>query len=245
MGEDEETATSSETTGTRAEWAYAALERVILCGELAPGQRLNEPALAKQLGVSRGPLREAIRRLEGRKLIKRVPHLGATVIELSPQDLQEIFFLREVLEGMACRMATEAMADPELDVLEGLLSRAQAELDNSLEDAQTLLAGDPDFHVVIIRASQCGRLIDLLLGELYPLMQVYRFRSRRSPGRVRQALAEHGAILAAMRARDTDRAENLMRTHIRSARINVTNGERRAADDLEGTPRLSYKIRGV
>jgi DNA-binding GntR family transcriptional regulator len=244
MDDEDDAAGGPEGATTRAEWAYAALERVILTGELIPGQRLNEPALAKQLGVSRGPLREAIQRLEGRKLIKRVPHLGATVVELSPHDLQEIFFLREVLEGLACRLATENLADAELDVLDRLLARAQSELDSSLEEAQSALAGDPDFHFVIINGSLNSRLIDLLLGELYPLMQVYRFRSRRSSGRVRQALAEHSAILTAMRARDADRAEALMRTHIRNARLNIANGERRAANSV-GEPNLAYQIRGA
>lgn len=221
-----------EGSGTRADWAFTALEAVILGGKLNPGDRLNEPALARQLGISRGPLREAIQRLEGRKLVKRIPRFGATVVALSKQDLQEIFQLREVMEGLACRLATEAMADSELDLLERILSQAELELSAAGNgEFQFKGAGDPDFHVLIINGSRNSRLIDALLSEIYPLMQVYRFRSRRSPGRVKQAFAEHRAILAAMRARETERAESLMRIHIRSARITVNNEEFQATGE--------------
>src|SRR5690606_39875037 len=81
------------------------LEAAIISGQLEPGAKLSEQGLAASLGVSRGPLREAIRRLEGRKLLERTPNIGVRVAQLSPKDLNEILQVREALEGMACGLA--------------------------------------------------------------------------------------------------------------------------------------------
>src|SRR5262245_29951548 len=84
------------------------IEGAILSGEISLGASLNEKSLSKSLGVSRSPLREALRSLEGRRLVERVPNVGARVVNISQQDIREIYQLREVLEGAACRIATEA-----------------------------------------------------------------------------------------------------------------------------------------
>ena len=85
------------------------LEAAILGGELAPGSRLSEQRLATAFGVSRGPLREAIRRLEGRQLLRRTTNIGVHVTELSHEDLAELMTVREALEGMACRLAAQTI----------------------------------------------------------------------------------------------------------------------------------------
>ena len=90
------------------------LEALILSGELPPGAPLREHALAKALGVSRGPLREAIRTLEGRRLLQRIPNSGVRVIELSVEDVEQLLAMREALEGMACRQAAENMTAAEV-----------------------------------------------------------------------------------------------------------------------------------
>src|SRR5260221_8086103 len=90
------------------------LEQAIMNGGLAPGSKLSEQALARRFGVSRGPLREAIRRLEGRKLIERKPNIGARVATLSEKKLLDIFGVPEALEGLACRLAAEQMTDEEI-----------------------------------------------------------------------------------------------------------------------------------
>ena len=87
------------------------IEAAIMNGDLQPGSKISEQALATSLGVSRGPLREAIRRLEGRKLLERTPNIGARVASLSPGDLYEILQVREALEGMACGLAATNMTD--------------------------------------------------------------------------------------------------------------------------------------
>src|SRR6201994_4649215 len=101
------------------------IEAAIISGALAPGARLSEQGLAASMGVSRGPLREAIRRLEGRKLLQRTPNIGVRVAGLSPSDLFEVLQIREALEGMACALAAKNMSDEELSALAELLDQHQ------------------------------------------------------------------------------------------------------------------------
>src|ERR1700754_4240461 len=99
------------------------IEAAIISGALEPGSRLSEQALAASLGVSRGPLREAIRRLEGRKLLQRTPTMGVRVAALSLKDLNEVLQVREALEGMAAGLAATHMTDAEITALTGLLDK--------------------------------------------------------------------------------------------------------------------------
>src|SRR4029079_2161605 len=105
-----------------ADHVFERLLDAIVKGDIKPGDRLSETLIAKQFGVSRGPLREAIRRLEGRKLVERTPNVGPRVISLTPSDLIEIFFIRERLEGLAVRLATERMTEKALEQLEERLA---------------------------------------------------------------------------------------------------------------------------
>lgn len=106
--------------GTLADRAFEWLEEAIIKGDLEPETKLDEVNLAKAFGISRGPVREAIRRLEGKKLVERVPHIGARVAVFSKGDLRDVLYVREALEGMACRLATERISDAELDALKSL-----------------------------------------------------------------------------------------------------------------------------
>src|SRR3954452_12783502 len=99
------------------------IEAAIMSGDLQPGSKISEQALAASLGVSRGPLREAIRRLEGRKLLERTPHIGVRVASLSLKDLNEILQVRESLEGLACALAARNMTDAEIATLQNLLGQ--------------------------------------------------------------------------------------------------------------------------
>ena len=104
----------------------AKLEELIVRGELLPGRTLlPEQALADTLGVSRGPLREAIRTLEGRRLIERTPHAGVRVVKLSLEDLEQLLVTREALEGMACRQAAENMTAAEIRQLRETAARIE------------------------------------------------------------------------------------------------------------------------
>ena len=93
------------------------LVTAIVKGEIPPGTKISEPELARTYGISRGPLREAIRRLEGLRLVELKPHVGARVVQLSIKELIEIYRVREALEGMASRLAAEHMSQEEIDDL--------------------------------------------------------------------------------------------------------------------------------
>lgn len=199
------------------------LEGAIVSGELAPGTKISEQALARSLGVSRGPLREAVRRLEGRKLVHRTPNKGVRIADLSKTDLMDLLAVREALEGMACRAAAEHMSDVEIKALEKLLTEHSKHKTFRMGAGYYQEAEDFDFHFRIVKASRNARLVSMLCEDLYHLLRVYRYKSSTRVGRAEQALEEHRQIVAALAERNPDLAEARMRQHIRNARAHVEN----------------------
>jgi DNA-binding GntR family transcriptional regulator len=204
------------------------LERAIISGELKGGTRISEQALAMSLGVSRSPLREALSRLEGRRLIERIPNVGARVVELHPDNLEEVLAIREVLETLACRLAATHMSDAEIKDLERML---EGRRQRAVAKGPTLYdkSGDYDFHTRIIM--NCGNktLKDIMLRDVYYLMKAYRYRTARSPERAKKAPTEHLKIVAALAARDPDEAERLMREHLMFAHAKIRREIHRAS----------------
>lgn len=194
------------------------LEAAIISGKLEPGTKLSEQGLATSLGVSRGPLREAIRRLEGRKLLERTPNIGVRVAQLSLRDLQEILVVREALEATACMLAAQNMSDGDIAALQKLIDAHGKQ--KSIQEGQGYFqeTKDEDFHVRIATGSGNARLLQMLCGDLYDLLRVYRYRSSTNPGRARDALQEHLAIVDAIARRDGEAAAAAMRTHLQHAR---------------------------
>ncbi len=213
---------------TIAERVFDTIQDAIVRGDLAPGARLVEPELARRYGVSRGPLREALQRLEAQRLVERIPHAGARVAELSFERLIDLALAREALEGMACRLATVRCSEADLARLESLLeSHAERE---ELREGRGYFQreGDLDFHFLIAQASGNALVTQLLCEELYHLTRMYRYKFSGYEGRSQQALAEHRAIVAAMRERDADFAELLMRRHVAASRRNIEMAYRRS-----------------
>jgi DNA-binding GntR family transcriptional regulator len=206
-------------TRTLAERVFDALQSAIVTGDLKPGEKIREPELARRFGTSRGPLRDALRRLEARHLVVNTPNSGARVVSLSPRQLVELYEVREALEGMTCRLAADNMSDEEIDDLAALLDRHEAEISGKDGAAYFRQEGDLDFHFRI--ASACGNelLRSALCEDHYQLMRLYRYKFANRGGRARRALAEHRLILDAIRERDGEYAELMMRRHIRNARI--------------------------
>ncbi|EGR2121299.1 GntR family transcriptional regulator [Vibrio cholerae] len=209
---------STEKESTKSENLTEYLIEAIVEGELAPGSKISEPELAKQFQVSRGPLREALMRVEGLGLIERSPHIGARVIQLSPTKLVELYAVREALEGMAARLAARNITEIELAGLESLLSTHSTHIDQVEGASYFHQQGDFDFHYRIIQASRNQQLIGLLCDELYHLLRMYRYQSPRSHSRPVEALEEHKFILRAIHQRDEELAEMLMRRHISRSR---------------------------
>jgi DNA-binding GntR family transcriptional regulator len=190
-------------SATLADAALRSIVDLIRRGELRPGAVVNEVDLAKRFAMSRGPVREALRRLQGRKLITREPFQRARVVKLSRHDVLAIFELREALEGMACRLATARMTDAQL---EQLVLSANAE---PTRDTPS------DFHAILARNCGNPRIEELLCTDLYDLLLLYRWLSIGATGRVQEARHEHWQIARAMLAKDADLAESLIRSHIR------------------------------
>ncbi len=197
------------------------VEEAIMSGELEPGSKIREQTLARSLGVSRGPMREAIRRLEGRKLVTRTPNIGVHIASLSEKDLLDLLVVREALEGIACRMASQLMSDAEIASLHNLLERHTAHKTFRQGKGYYQESHDFDFHFRIVKASGNERLIQMLCDDLYHLLRVYRYKSSTREGRAEAALKEHQEIVAALESRDEERAEGAMRKHIRNARAHI------------------------
>ena len=220
----EDTVLEHEMLEKRPSLSDQALERIleaIVKGHLKSGDRVQEAVLARQLGISRGPLREAIRRLEGRRLLVRIPHIGVKVAEISDQQAYDMFMIREALEGVACRLAAVRMTDAQIDELEDLLSMHSQQPDVSSGHGYYQDSGDHDFHFKIITGSQSQRLQEMLLGELYEFLRIFRYRSSVKPGRTAQAHFEHQNVVAAIRKRDPELAEMMMRQHLRNASLSL------------------------
>ena len=208
-------------SSTLSDRVFTRLQDDIVCGVIPPGSKLGEAELAARYGVSRGPLREAIRRLESRKLLERVPHAGPRVISLSAADLIEIYRVREALEGLAARLAAEHMTDDEIAGLHQLLVQHEQQQDLQEDVAYFQREGDLDFHYRIIQGSHNRTLIALLIGELYHMVRMYRYQFSTVANRPQKALGEHRRIVEAIEARDGEMAEMLMRRHIGRARENI------------------------
>ncbi|WP_436323407.1 GntR family transcriptional regulator [Vibrio cidicii] len=208
----------NEKENTKSETLTELLVEAIINGDMLPGSKISEPELAKHYQVSRGPLREAIMRVEGLGLIERVPHVGARVITFSPEKLIELYAVREALEGMAARLAARYITQEELLSLELLLLTHSKHIDEVEGSSYFHQHGDFDFHYRIIKASRNRKLIALLCDELYHLLRMYRYQSPRAQSRPKEALDEHKYILQAIRNRDEELAEMLMRRHISGSR---------------------------
>lgn len=193
------------------------LVRDIVTGVLPQSSKISEPELSRRYKVGRGPLREAILRLEGMGLVVRAAHVGARVVTLMPSDLCEIFAVREALEGMAARQAAASLSNTELDELEQLLAVHARYIQRHDGREYIEQGGDYDFHYRIIQGSKNQRLIQSLCNELYHLVHMYRQSGGRL-ARSEQALEEHRAILKALQDRDGELAEILMRRHIARSR---------------------------
>jgi DNA-binding GntR family transcriptional regulator len=199
---------------------FNRLVEAITSGEFMPGQKLSEAELARRLGISRGPLREALGRLEGR-LVTRTPRLGVSVIDFNQHDLENLFLVREALEGMAARLAAERMTAQELSHLRELLAHHASQPALAAGAAYYQRSRDDDYHFTIVRSARSERLEKMLLDEVYYQLRIHRLRSSTRPGRAQQALSEHRGILKALAARDPDAAEGTMRRHIRNARLSA------------------------
>lgn len=202
-----------------AEEAFAKVVAAITSGEFGQGERISELDLARRLGISRGPLREALMRLEGR-LVVRTARQGVRVILLSSPEIRGLFEVREALEGMAARLAAERMTDVELADLERLLS---SHAEPVVVGGQPYREGteDEDFHFRIIRGARNEKLERMVLDEIYYQIRMWRLKSGSDPTRAKVAFQEHREIVQALATGVPSQAEEAMRAHLRNALASV------------------------
>ena len=187
------------------------LREDILAGRLEPGTELSEVALARDFGTSRGPLREALGRLASEGLVTITPRRGAVVTQLSRHEFLDAYQVREALETLAARLAVPLMSDAEiahLGELCELMERAARD-----DEVHIFFETNNSFHEALVRGSRNQKLHELhrmLVGQMVP----YLPRSLELRGNLKQSVEEHRAILAAVEARDAERAAELLAEHI-------------------------------
>ncbi len=191
-----------------------AIREAIINGTLKPRERLMEIQLADELGVSRTPIREALRKLELEGFIVMVPRKGAYVADISFKDIADVYEIRAALEGLAAGLAAERITDEELEAMERhLVEKADA---ISHHDMERLVEVDAKFHELIYRSSRNERLLPIM-NNLREQIQRFRATSLAYPGRMKQSLEEHRAIVEAIQARDSAMARQLAHEHIENA----------------------------
>ncbi|SET27690.1 GntR family transcriptional regulator [Paracoccus homiensis] len=180
-------------------------------GRLGPGDRLRETELAERLGVSRTPIREAIRLLEADGIVTHLPRQGATIRGLDYAEVMELYEMRAVLEGTAARLASRAASDIEIEELYDM-NQQMAALGNSAE-AFTL---NRQFHAALVDAAK-NRFLTRSIQALHKALMILGRTTLIQSDRADMAVKEHLAVLDAIKARDALRAEAAMRAHIEAA----------------------------
>lgn len=197
---------------------FIQLEEDILNGKYRPGESLIEKELCEEMGVSRTPLREALRQLEREGLVQSIPNKGVIVRGISTKDIEDIYTIRMMIEGLAARWAAEKITPEGLAELEEAVELE--EFYTSKNDADHLLRFDTQFHDVLYKASKSKPLIHML-SMFHHYVQSARTTSMAEPDRALKVLEEHKAILQAVKDRDSQRAERLTTEHVRNAGIHI------------------------
>ncbi len=196
------------------EIVFESLREAIMNSHLKPGERLMEIQLADEMGVSRTPVREAIRKLELEGFVVMIPRKGAYVAGISMKDIAEVFEIRAALESLAAALAAERITEDELEALERCLVKV-AECTEA-NDLEALITFDTEFHDILYKASRNERLVQII-SNLREQIQRFRMTSLSHPGRMRDALEEHRKLVETLSERNVELARQLAREHIENA----------------------------
>lgn len=200
------------------ELVFETLREAIISGSLRPGERLMEVQLAEEMGVSRTPVREAIRKLELEGFVVMVPRKGAYVANYSFKDITEVFEIRSALESLAAGLAAERITEEEIEQLERALHQAAGFV--SKQDLESMVHADTEFHEMLYRACRNNRLLTIICN-LREQIQRLRAKSLATPGRMRECLLEHKRIVEAVSARNAQLARETAQEHIENAENNM------------------------
>lgn len=190
------------------------IRQAIIDGTFSPGERLMEIQLADEMGVSRTPVREAIRKLELEGFVVMIPRRGTYVADISIKDITEIYEIRTCLDTLAAGLAAERITDEELEALNRLLVEiGQHITDNNMEK---IVEADTAFHDILYQASRNERLRSII-NNLREQLTGIRGRSMSYPGRLIETMEEHRTLVDSIAARDSERAQEAARVHIENA----------------------------
>lgn len=198
---------------------FQTLRNAIITGELQPGERLMETQLAEKLGVSRTPIREAIRKLELEGLVVMVPRKGAQVAQFTEKDIQDVLEVRAALEALAAKLACRRMDDRSFLKLQ--LAIAEYSYAAKNKDLETMIEKDVEFHDIICNATQNDKLIQLF-NNLKEQVNRYRITYLKNAEDSETVEAEHLAILEALKNKDEEVASNLASKHIHTQCDSIT-----------------------
>jgi DNA-binding GntR family transcriptional regulator len=236
-----ETANGSRAGGLLTDRTYEVLKSAILANELEPGTALSVPELARQLNVSRSPVREAVQRLIYDGLATYAPHRGAEVSRVDVDDLRELYVVRELLEGLAARLATERLDADQLATLNAIIAEHDRALRDGADNARHIEL-DMRFHR-LIRDAAGNKHLTAVLEPIAGRAHFALHSLWRSPEGPRLALDEHKRVVDAMIAGDPELAEAAAREHIARLRIRLAHATSRRPDDER--PRTRTKARLV
>lgn len=193
---------------------FQRLREDILSGKYKENDELRENTIGKELGVSRTPVREALRQLELEGLVTIIPNRGAYVTGISHKDIWDIYTIRSMLEGLCARWAAEHITEEQMDELEEaiLLSEFQMKKESGFNTEQ-IAALDGRFHAILYEASG-SRILSHVLSDFHNYVKTARKSSIVSEERARKSIREHRQILRAIKDRDPEMAEQLANEHI-------------------------------
>ncbi len=207
---------------------FNTLRKAILKGELKPGERLMELALAERLGVSRTPIREAMRKLELEGLVVMIPRKGAQVARITEKDLNDVLEVRIALENVAIEKACTRMTEDELRKLWMASKNFEKSIDEG--DPVRLAEADVAFHQIIYNASDNAKLIQVLNNMRE---QIYRYRVEylKEEEPRQQLLSEHQQLVEALRARNVEEAQRISYHHLENQRTAILRSIRQEQAD--------------
>lgn len=207
--------------GSLADRAFDFIRKGIFDGQFGPGDKINELDISNKLGISRGPVREAIRRMSSSGLLTFEPNSGARVVSLSAAKVEQLYDVREALEARAAALAAVRMTDEERATLSQTLDAHSVQMTEDNSNSYPRGGADWDFHLLILKGARNDVIWRICGDELKDMFYLLRSQHGSSPGRGRKALEEHRWVAEAIVAGNADLAALLMAQHIRASRDNL------------------------
>lgn len=204
---------------------FQTIKEKILNGVYQENEELRENTLATELGVSRTPVREALRQLELEGLVKIVPNKGACVTGITKKDVKDIYAIRSLLEGLCARWATEHITEAQLEDLEEIVLLSEFHLKRGKsEQSQQVTELDGKFHEILYEASN-SRILKHVLSDFHKYVRMARKASVTDQARAEKSIEEHKNILQALKDRDGQMAESLANAHMMNVMKNLNMKE--------------------